>query len=255
MLCAIRKSDRRPVSAYHMVKEQGPFQCPECGDPVVLKTGHNRINHFAHEHPLATHYSENESDEHRKCKMEIFEALCKLPNVRGAELERPMGANRPDIFAYINGTPVAIEVQLSNLSVETIMQRTIEYHRKGIYVLWLLPWVETLDRSRYMPRSWEKWLHAAYFGRVYYWLRDLEVVSYSFEPHLRTIPKKIWHAENGKQMIAGGYSRRSKNHRTAVRGRTLNLANDFVPKQRYWWKGNGIKVPDAKLFMHEPLHP
>jgi hypothetical protein len=33
---------------------------------------------------------------------------------------------------------VAIEVQISSLSLETITERTIEYHRKGIHVLWLL---------------------------------------------------------------------------------------------------------------------
>jgi hypothetical protein len=37
----------------------------------------------------------------------------------------------------------------------------------------------------------------------------------------------------------------------AVREEKLNLATDFGPKQRYWWEGNGIKVPDAKLFMEQ----
>jgi len=153
------------------------------------------------------------------------------------------------VSAEINGVPVAIEVQLSSLSIETIMQRTIDYHRKGVYVLWLLQWTPALDGRRYTTRPWERWIHAAYFGRVYYWLKGLEVVSYRFEPSLKAVPRKSWFDENGREMTAGGYSRRLKRQRTAVRGQTFNLATDFVPRERLWWEGNGVKVPDAKLFM------
>jgi hypothetical protein len=31
------------------------------------------------------------------------------------------------------------------------MSRTIEYYRKGIYVLWLLQWTPKLDGKRYAP--------------------------------------------------------------------------------------------------------
>jgi competence protein CoiA len=55
-------------------------------------------------------------------------------------LERSFVWGRPDVFAEIKGVPVAIEVQISSLSVDTIMRRTIEYGRSGIYVLWLLLW-------------------------------------------------------------------------------------------------------------------
>lgn len=249
MLVAIRKSDGQIVSAYHERRENGPFRCQECGDPVILHIGRNRINHFAHENPIQRHYALNESDLHRRCKMEIFEALQKLPNVLNAALERPLGANRPDVSAYINGTPVAIEVQISDLSVETIMQRTIDYHRSGWYVLWLLQWTPKLDAPQYIPRMWERWLHAACFGRVHYWKQGLEILSYTFEPAVRSVPRRKWFGRNGRLMTSGGYSHRLKRARTAVRVATLNLATDFMPKQRYWWEGGGVKVPDAKLYL------
>lgn len=88
-------------------------------------------------------------------------------------LELPLEEVRPDVSATIKGVPVAIEVQISSLSVETIMRRTIDYHRRGIYVLWLLQWTPALDRPRYAPKIWEKWVHAAYYGRVYYWVTIL----------------------------------------------------------------------------------
>lgn len=43
-------------------------------------------------------------------------------------MELPLVTVRPDVSATIKGTPVAIEVQISALSIETIMKRTIDYH-------------------------------------------------------------------------------------------------------------------------------
>ena len=249
MLSAKRKSDGQTVTAYFERKTNGPFQCLQCNEEVVLKCGRNRVNHFAHANPIACKFAEGESDLHRKCKMEIYEALLQAPGVRDAALERPLGQNRPDVSAYINGVPVAIEVQISSLSLDTIMRRTIDYFRKGIYVLWLLQWTPALDAPRYTPKLWEKWIHAAYFGQVYYWTEGLTVVSYHLDPHLKSVPRKTWYSSDGEKISGGGYTRHSKRHRTPVCGPTLNLARDFAPKERYWWEGNGLKVPDAKLFM------
>ncbi len=250
MLCAIRQSDGQLVSADLVSKAQAPFLCPECGGAVLLKTGRAKDDHFAHVNPLVCRYDANESAAHRQCKMEIFEALRCQPNVEKAAMERPLGTNRPDVSAYINRVPVAIEIQISFLSQATIMRRTIEYARKGIYVLWLLLWTPDLDRPGYRPAIWEKWIHAAYFGRVYYWHGGLSIIPYTFEPTLKSVPKTTWYSARGRMMTAGGYTRRLKRQRTAVRGEPLNLATDFGPQQRYWWEANGIKVPDAKLFMH-----
>jgi competence protein CoiA len=173
MLCAKRKLTGEIVTAYFANKSQAPFSCPECNDPVILKTGKSRINYFAHENPLACKFAGGESEAHENCKMQIFAALKQHPNVSNAALERPLGTNRPDVSATINGVPVAIEVQISSLSLDTITRRTIEYARKGIYVLWLLQWTPELNFPRYTPQLWEKWIHAAYFGRVYYWLEKV----------------------------------------------------------------------------------
>jgi len=249
MLSARRQSDGQTVNAYFESKVNGPFYCLICGDEVILKGGRNRINHFAHANPLACRFAEGESDAHRKCKMEIYEALLQQPHVRNVALERSLGTVRPDVSAYINGVPVAIEVQISSLSIETIMYRTIEYARKGIYVLWLLLWTPELDATRYTPEQWEKWVHVAYFGRGYYWMKGLEVASYRLEPHRKSVPRKSWYSDKGKKVTVGGYTKHSKRYRTTVRGDTFNLGTDFAPKQRYWWEGGGIKVPDAKIFM------
>jgi competence protein CoiA len=249
MLCARRKLTGELITAYFASKGHAPFSCPDCNEEVILKAGKRSVNHFAHANPLACQYAKNESDEHRRCKMEIFKALQKEPRVRNVALERPLGINRPDVSAYINGVPVAIEVQISSLSLETITRRTLAYARQGVYVLWLLQWTPELDAPRYTPRLWEKWIHAAYFGHVFYWTEGLNILSYHFDPHFKSVPKQTWYSEGGKKMRGGGYSRRSKLYRTPVRGKLVNLVNDFVPRDRDWWEGNGITVPAAKLFV------
>jgi competence protein CoiA len=249
MLCAKRKSTGDPISAYFATKNHGPFVCPDCNEEVILKMGRETVNHFAHANSIACKFAMGESELHRRCKLEIFRALQAAPDVRNVELEWPIGMNRADVSAEIGDVPVAIEVQLSSLSLETIQQRTIEYFREGAYVLWLLQWTPALDSPRYTPNLWEKWIHALYFGRAYYWLEGSTVASYSFEPHFKTVPKRSWFTPDGRKMTAGGYGQRSKWHRTAIRGDTLNIATDFGPQQRYWWRGNGFALPDAKLFV------
>lgn len=255
MLCARRKSDGQIVIAYFSSKTHGPFACQQCNEEVILKTGRSRNNHFAHANPIACKFAEGESDLHRRCKMEIYETLRRTPGVSNVALEMPIGINRADVSAKIRGVPVAIEVQISSLSLETILERTIEYGRNGVYVLWLLQWTPKLDAPCYAPRLWEKWLHACYFGHVYYWLEGLSVVNYHFDPAFRTVERTSWYSENGQKKTAGGYSLPLKRFRTPVRGAILNLVNDFKPQVRFWWEGNGIRVPDAKLFIARGIQP
>jgi hypothetical protein len=94
MLAARRKCDGQTVLAYDSRKHDGPFACVECGGEVNLKDGQRKVNHFAHVTPLPCRHSINESDAHRKCKMEIFEALRNAPGVSDVTLEKPMGTGR-----------------------------------------------------------------------------------------------------------------------------------------------------------------
>src|SRR5438128_10583525 len=103
MLSAKRKSSGETVTAYLESKANAPFVCHVCNEEVILKTGRSRVNHFAHTNPIACKFGTGESEAHRRCKMEIFEALQKAPGVSKAALERPLGIVRPDVSAWING--------------------------------------------------------------------------------------------------------------------------------------------------------
>src|SRR5438105_1048164 len=107
---------------------------------------------------MACEFATGESETHRNCKLEIYLALQKTAGVTNLALERAFGNVRLDVSATIDGVPVGIEVQISSLSPETVQQRTIEYAREGMYVLWLSQWTSKLDRKRYLPTIWEKWL-------------------------------------------------------------------------------------------------
>jgi competence protein CoiA len=251
MLSAKRKSDGQTVNAYSASRNEGPFACLVCSEAVVLRAGRSRINHFAHENPIACKFASGETDEHRRCKQAIYEALKRSSQVEDAELERALGEVRPDVFARIRGVSVAIEVQISSLSLETITSRTIEYARKGIYVLWLLPWTSELDRPRYAPSNWERWIHATYFGRVYYWIEDLKVVPYRFESDFVSVPRRSWYGPGGSRQVGGGYSRASTRYRRPARGKQLDLVADFAPCTRYWKDAGGLRLPDARLFTQD----
>ena len=248
MLCAIRISDGEQVVAGNEEKNRGPFTCPSCKDGVVLRSGTLRMAHFAHKPPVTCSYGKGETEAHRQCKAEIYEALLKCPEVSDLVLERPLGEVRPDISAVIRGERVAIEVQISALPLETVVHRTKEYAKRGIALLWLSPWTRALDNPRYAPRSWERWFHAAYFGEVYYWKRGLTVIPYHFEPHLLYVPKMQWADKRGKLVTGGGYEKRSKRFRRAVSGKPLNIVRDFEAMERGEFRGGELEVPGARLW-------
>src|SRR5438128_10211694 len=137
MLTAARESDGQKVAAWEAERRDAPFVCFCCRQTVRRKKGESKAPHFAHVPPVTCEYGTGESEAHRLCKIALYENLLRDPRVRKCEMERDLGTVRPDVSAYINDVAVAIEVQLSNLSLTKIQHRTHEYARKGIYVLWL----------------------------------------------------------------------------------------------------------------------
>lgn len=262
MLSALRDSNSEKVYAPKALRTDGPFSCEMCSDRVVLKKGTVRIHHFAHKPPYECSYGKGESEEHRKCKIEIFNYLSNLEHVTKCEMERNLGSVRPDVSCYIGDLPVSIEVQISTLSLEEIIYRTTEYRRKGIYVIWLPRFTANLCSDCYAPRVWEKWLHTTYFGRVYYWFSDLTIRPVHFDDHFLWVEQSSWYETGGIERSEGGYYRPSKRFRTPVVGKPVNLGNDFkgvmrsslmtkkytvpeslllIDKQPNWWKVQKVK--------------
>jgi competence protein CoiA len=236
MLTALRERDGAKVAAWEALREDRPFLCHCCRSPVTLRRGSVIAPHFAHRPPFTCEYGAGESEAHRRCKLALYESLRAHPRVSKCELERDLGSVRPDVSAYVGDAPVAFEVQLSVLPLERIIRRTVEYARKGIYVLWLPPHTAALGGELYAPRPWERWLHAAYFGRVYYWQAGLTVRPVHFRDYYKTA--------RGRTRDYQKLSRR----KVALEGPPLSLAEDFAPRPRAAWAGRELSVPPSRLF-------
>jgi competence protein CoiA len=236
MLTAVRARDGARVAAWEAAREDRPFLCRCCRGELTLRRGQLIAPHFAHRPPFACEYGAGESEEHRRCKLALYEALRAHPSVRKCELERDLGSVRPDVSAYVNGVPVAFEVQLSALALERIAGRTEEYARKGVCVLWLPPAAAALERELYAPRPWERWLHAAYFGRVYYWREGLTVRPFHF--------RDFYEHSRGRTRDYEKLARR----KVPLEGPPLSVVEDFAPRPRPAWEGREFRIPAARLF-------
>lgn len=173
------------VQAENAHPEDGPFYCPSCHAEVILKQGPIKVAHFAHRADTDCSFAgQEESVEHRLVKQEIYQALLHVPGVSEVQVERNLQEVRPDVSFRCNGTFVAIEVQVSTLSSQDIEQRTLAYARKNIAVLWTPPFSLSMFEERYAPQEWERYLHALYFGKVYYWSKGIELQPVQFQPYM-----------------------------------------------------------------------
>lgn len=224
MLTATRKTDDKQVMAKDAERSDGPFYCSFCESDATLRKGIVVSHHFAHKPPITCEYGTGESELHRQTKQEIYDFLSTDAGVTKLALERNLKTVRPDVSCYIGKTPIAIEVQLSSLSLERIAHRTLEYAKKKIYVLWISPNDERLTHSHLTIRSWEKWVHALYFGRIYFW-DDQQVAVYNF---IRRRYRKVHYHPRLLHKV--------------------DLVHDLEPVHRSAWTGHGLSLPDCKLF-------
>lgn len=225
------------MGAWEVERGERPFMCPCCSEVVTLRRGGIIAPHFAHQPPVTCEYGSGESEEHRRCKIAIFEALAAHPSVRKCEMERDLGAVRPDVSAYINNVPVAIEVQASNLTLEKIAHRTEEYARRSIYVLWLPIYRESLKAELYGLRPFERWLHEAYSGRVYYWVEGLNIQPVHFRDYLTEVRGRTRDYE------------KLSTKKVPIDGEPVSLVEDFMPVEREPLARGFIRIPRAKLLM------
>lgn len=181
--------------------------------------------------------------------MEIYEAL-KKEEVE-CELEKRLASNIADVYAVVNGHPVAIEVQVSNLSPEKIAERTSKYHQNGIAVIWLLP--DVSER----PTTFQRWIYLAQGEKVYCWKGGLELDAYHFgkKRQASTFRGKTlctskvdlisWYQEEIFNGIEKGYE-----------AKYLHLLKDFQPvnlSERFifdgYYRGWEFEYPEMTLFL------
>ena len=176
--------DNNYVLAIEARRDDGPFYCPECRGELILKAGRVKIAHFAHQAYSACSYADElESKEHIEAKLEIYEALRVQPSVEKLQVERYLKEVRPDVSFYYDGSYIAIEIQISPITLDEIIRRTTAYTRKNIYVLWTPILSLDMFSGRYAPKDFERNLYRLYDEMVYYWSKDLDLVPTEFEEY------------------------------------------------------------------------
>lgn len=248
MLTALRLSDQKKVLARDSEKAHSPFACPSCQCEVVLHKGNIRAHHFKHKPPITCARGKGETAQHLTAKIEIHDALALQQNVTELELEKDFGTSIADVYARISGVPVAIEIQRSKVSVAEITERTKNYRRLGIAVIWIGLPDSNLSLNRYSPCAWEKWCHAAYFGRVYYWIAGQTLRPVHFAPYSTYIEPKSWYDSSGNEQYAGGYDKFSKRHKTPIHGVPVLLSAHFQPKHKSYFNSGSVVVPECLIY-------
>jgi competence protein CoiA len=253
MLLAIANDKTTRLVAWEAMRSDGPFYCPACGGEVILHKGALRAHHFAHKPDSSCRHGAGETDAHRRAKMGIFKSMSTFPNLTCA-LEVPLLGVRADVLisSLTSKRRYAIEVQISPLSMDEIIERTRRYAKQDIYVLWLFEWKRELLSESYTPSVKERWAHALYYGWVYYYQCDAEVCPVKFGKYLLHRPESTWY-ENGEKQFAGGYDVVSKRYRTPIAGKPLSLARDFHGVDRDAWTGGKIVIPSCKILVAKSL--
>lgn len=222
-------------------KADGPFYCPTCFSDAVLRKCAQKVDHFAHKARLSPVLGPKEKVLHDACTSEICSRMqARFPEGKWA-VERLIRENKehkikalvPDISGRIGETRVAIEVQVSALTIPRIVQRTTDYAKRGIALIWIVPLHEPLGDVPFRPRLYERYLHSIYFGRTYYWWAGqgltLKPVHYGLAR--RHIEYREWF-EDGEEQSAGGFDLAYKIIKTPIYGPDLDLCHNFSAEDR-----------------------
>ncbi|WP_214776655.1 competence protein CoiA family protein [Exiguobacterium sp. s22] len=126
-------------------EQLAPFRCPTCQEMLIVKQGAKRRLHFAHIHTCGR----AESVPHHQDKW----AVCQWLQGRGypVEQEVTIGDRRADVITTIDGKTTVFEIQASPLRPEEYSERTIDYRRAGLDVIWLASGMDLKMNQSFQP--------------------------------------------------------------------------------------------------------
>jgi hypothetical protein len=258
--CIARKqSDNSEVFASKVTKADGPFYCPSCLSDAIVRKCTEKKDHFAHKSRQSPIILSKDIELHNKCRDEIcLELQSRFPEGKWAT-ERTIPENKnkgikerkPDISGRINGKPIAIEVQASSYTIERIYQKTIDYFKLGISVLWIIPLKTELGNEPFRPRLFEKYLHSLYYGKAYYYLpgESLTLIPVHFSPAKRWIEETSWFEEGGIERNEGGYFLTYRTIKMPNYGLPVDISKDFTIIEHFGFSPKNVKkeIPRCSL--------
>jgi competence protein CoiA len=137
------------------------------------------------------------------------------------------------------------------------------YHRDGIFVLWVLPTEPDTEwfyddralehRLAYRASKWEKFLHALYFGRIYWHWEGAYVGPWHLGKLESWVSASEWYnVDEGEWQESGGYFKTSKIMKSVSwpeSKQRLSIINDFKPVTRQSWQGGSMSLPASKIWI------
>lgn len=258
-LVAKRVVDNKYIHASVATKEDGPFYCPDTFEEVIVRKCIEKVDHFAYKARLSPVPSK-ESLLHLECKQELLAVLQKQFPEGKWEVERdtfqPDKSKgyekvKPDLSGRINGAGVIIEVQASSLSINKIIHRTLQYSKRGAYILWVVPLEEELGENDFRPRLFERYLHTLYYGKVYYWYRGSGTIltPVHFGTASRYVEESHWFESDGTERNEGGYYKPFLRVKTPIYGPPIDILTDFIVEVRpkFELENDKLSIPSCKI--------
>jgi competence protein CoiA len=256
------------VCASDVIKEDGPFMCPSCLSDAIVRKCTEKEDHFAHKARLSPIIQSQDRELHDVVQNELLEYLVNnYPKGNWAK-ERTISRNDekglleivPDISGRDNNRkPIAVEIQNSAYTLRKIHIKTVEYQKRNIAVLWLVPLKEELGEEVFRPRLFEKYLHSMYYGRVYYYIpnRNKKIVPVHFSPAKRWIEESTWYdVDMQEQRTEGGYFLTYRTIKSPNFGDELELSKDFKIEENMGFQHKNVKKEVPKcITLQDTLKP
>lgn len=160
MLTAKNKNTGETIKIFDYKKprielNKNDLECPFCGGELIIKSGLVVSPHFSHKQKCSCDYERHaESPEHLFFKEYLSKHIGKeFSEYFGIEpiIEYPIKEVKriaDIIFIFPNGWAVAHEVQLSSITTETLEDRTNDYWKAGIDIVWWLGKNANTDTNR-----------------------------------------------------------------------------------------------------------
>lgn len=261
---AVQASKSTEVPAERVDKNDGPFYCPKCLSEAIVRKCSDKIDHFAHVARVSPIVTKKNQQLHNQCRDEIYEFLkSNFPNGNW-DIERPIPIKLskdwnkviiPDISGRLgdkSSRPIAIEIQKTPYTIKRIHDKTVEYTKRGVYVLWIVPLAKELGNEPFRPRLYEKYLHSMYYGRVYYWVPEKSplIIPIHYGPTMRWIEEKPWFDVNtSEDRVSGGFFLKYKTIMNPIYGNVVNLSEDLIfdDRPKFVPKNQSKEIPQCKI--------
>lgn len=127
-----------PESLLRDHSKKGSLCCGGCGERIVYNHGEIKDTIYLRHYRKETCSSEQETEEHEKGKLQLYEALKKNKNFKNVNLEHYIPETRQvaDISLEYENEKIVIEFQCSRISTQ-LKQRNRKYLANGYKVFWI----------------------------------------------------------------------------------------------------------------------